>query len=229
MIDWAARFETLLREQLIPDFCRIEKRNCVPEGFREASLKLGQHDARYFLQAWDAGLVVRKSPGAYTAPGSHVTEQLFWDGQKIYSPRPYTLWLEPIITFGGLSRLHHDHRWPVEQIGTQSIDWAFDLVAKLPDDTDEFIAGEVKKSRREIDVMMEAMMAYGADPAAAEPPSADKTRNAFKKLAGLKARRAAVFWALGPEGYSLVFQVRHVDDGRVEFERIGQDGLDYPV
>ncbi|OLF71073.1 hypothetical protein AWH62_13525 [Maricaulis sp. W15] len=201
----------------------------MPEGFKEASLRIGDEDARYFLQAWEAGLIVRKSPGAYTAPASHVTEQLFWDGRKTYSPRPYTLWLEPIITFGGLSRLHHDHGWPVAQIGTQSIDWAFDLVARLPGEAEEFIAGEVKKSRREIDAMLDVMNALGADPAHSEPPSGDKTRNAYKKLAGLKARRAAVFWALGPEGYSLVFRVNYFDDGRVEFEPVGQDALEYQV
>ncbi len=70
-------------------------------------------------------------------------------------------------------------------------------------------------------------MRLGGEPTPQEPPKNDKTRNAYKKLVGLKARRAPVFWALGPDGYSLVFRVGYQDDGRVSFKPAAQDVLDY--
>ena len=222
------QFEQLVREHLIPEFCSDPNRNCEPVGFRENLAKLSERDAADFLRAWNGGLIEHQGRGQYRAAASSCNEQFFWDGLKNVRPRPFTLWLEPVITIAGLARLHFDYGWPKELIGTQSIDWAFDLVTFLPGEDTEFIAGEVKKSAKEIDTLLDLMKKFGLDPGLAEP-TRSKERNAFKKVAGLRSREAPIFWALGPDGLSHVFQVRYRQSGILEFEPAFGAQLNYPA
>tara|TARA_R110002096_G_scaffold34422_9_gene98321 strand:- start:375 stop:758 length:384 start_codon:yes stop_codon:yes gene_type:complete len=127
-----------------------------------------------------------------------------------------------------LARLHHDHGWPVDRLGTQSFDGAFDTVAYTVGHRNEHVAGEVKKARREVDDLVAYMAEYGADPSAPEPDkSQQKRRNAFRKLAALRDRNAPVFWALGPDGYSKAFLPRYLDSGVVELNEAGSSALDF--
>jgi hypothetical protein len=222
-------FEALLYDTLLPDFCSEPKRRCERKGFREESVRIVEEDASYFMQAWNSGLVERAGPGLYTATQSSGSEQFFWEGRKSEELRSFTLWLEPIITFGGLARLHHDYSWPKTQIGTQSVDWAFDIVAFKSDGPDEHIAGEVKKTRKEVDELLCLMQHYGSEPGAVEPDKSGKERNAFKKVTGLRSRRAPIFWALGPDGYSKVFTTKFEDGGVVEFNPADDDALRFPI
>jgi Icc-related predicted phosphoesterase len=110
--------------------------------------------------------------------------------------------------------LHLDFEWPSEHIGTQSADWAFDVVAYFPGSDEEAVAGEVKKTVSEVDQLIELMKMHG-ELSTAEAPRSGKQRNAFKKVAALRARKAPVLWVLGPGAYERVFNVSYLADLRV--------------
>lgn len=173
-------FERLLFDFLIPEFCGDPIRRCDVSGFRKASIEVGKEDARYFLMAWEGGLIEHQGRGLCRASRSAASEQFFWEGRKASKRSSFTLWLEPVITISGLARLHFDYRWPKHLIGTQSSDWAFDLVTFLPSSPNEIIAGEVKKARSEIDELIRLMQDFGQR-TGATPPSSVKARNAYKK------------------------------------------------
>jgi len=180
------------------------------------------------MWAWDSDLIEHHGRGIYRAAKSKAGEQFFWEGPRAASPRMFTLWMEPVITVGGLARLHFDFDWPKESIGCQSQDWAFDLVAILPNQTNEYIACEVKKASREIDYLADAMQAFGRDPIAIEPRVPGKLRNAFKKVGALRSRKIPLFWALGPNGDSRVFRVSYNDNGAVTFSPAFPEALSFP-
>lgn len=217
MNDNTTRFETLVRETLAPYYCTNPRLGFEPDGF-DADRKIPDPvDVAHFLRAWDLGLLRPLGEGRYGSVRGSASETLFWEGRKADSPRRFWLWLEPLITFGGLAKLHDEFGWPIEMIGTQSPDYAFDIVA-YPDATDvERIAGEVKKSRREVDQLLEMMVEYGGKPDASAL-AGEKGRNAYKKVEGLRARRAPVFWALGPAGYNRTFSVLFEDDGTLQLK-----------
>lgn len=225
-MDYRAHFERLLDDRLIPEFCNDTGRRLNPAGFKRSSIRVSDEDCRYFVMAWQAEIVRHLGRGMYRASLSAASEQFFWEGSKAADPRPFWLWLEPVITVGGLGRLHFDHGWPSHLIGTQSTDWAFDIVARLPNGRATHIAGEVKKSEREIDDLVGMMVDYGRDPPA-PLPAAGKRRNAFKKVAALRRGRAPIFWALGPAGRSDVFRVSYKGD-IVSFARADDRVLDFP-
>jgi hypothetical protein len=221
-------FEQLLVELLIPQFCSDPDRHLEVSGYRGSRQQLGEEDARYFLLAWHSGLIEHQDRGIYRAARSATTEQFFWEGPRAAEPRAFSLWLEPLITIGGLARLHFDHQWPAHLIGTQSIDSAFDIVAFLPDSSSEFIAGEVKKTVKEVDELVRLMEMFGREPASPEP-SSGKPRNAFKKLTALRSRKVPVFWALGPNGYGNVYDVSYEQNGVVNLGRVPNSFLNWQV
>ena len=143
---------------------------------------------------------------------------------RVGSPKPR---VEPIITFGGLARLHLDFGWPTENIGAQSPDSAFDIVAYSNSSSDERIAGEVKKTKREVDRLLELMAEYCSDPSAVALVG-ERGRNAFKKVEGLRARKAPIFWALGPAGYSRAFSVSYQEGGSIGLEEVDSSILMWP-
>jgi hypothetical protein len=208
-------FQAVLYDRLIPEFCSDSSRRCESSGFRSASVQIAEEDARYFLLGLDGGLIEHKGAGRYRTANSAATEQFFWEGPRGAEYRWFSLWLEPIITVAALARLHFDYGWPKELIGTQSADWTFDVVAFRPDNVNEAIAGEVKKTPSEIDHLIRLMDEFGRDPKK-EVPTSGRARNAFKKVAGLRARHAPVFWAVGPSGLSKVHRVEYNSNGTVE-------------
>lgn len=222
-------FETLLYDKLLPEFCSEPSRHLQVSSFRQESMRVSEADARYFLLAWRAGLIEHEGRGIYRAAMSSTGEQFFWEGPKAAKPRPFTLWLEPVITVAALARLHFDFGWPKDLIGCQSPDWAFDLVASLPDQFSEHIAGEVKRSSKEVDDLIAYMVGYGANPSATEPLESGKQRNAFKKVVALRKRRAPIFWAVGPDGDSRAFRVRYRDDDEVVLDQVDVGELRYPL
>lgn len=127
-----------------------------------------------------------------------------------------------------LARLKLDHGWPADRIGTQSIDWAFDLVAFTQADGSEFIPGEVKKTRRELGDLIALMRTFGADPTLVDPP-AGKQRNAWKKAVALRARRAPLFWAVGPDRAGGAYRVCYATAGSFELAPVDTSALDYAV
>nr|WP_166176030.1 hypothetical protein [Altererythrobacter segetis] len=225
MDDPLADFASLLQQELIPDWCADPLREMNSCGFKWGSVRLAASDALDFLRAWNSGLVRRERPGCYRAHRGAALEQFFWDGPKVPVPRSYTLWLEPLISFAALARLHLDFGWPADLIGTQSDDWAFDVVCFRPGSEIEHVAGEVKKSASEIDALINLMVHFGQDPDAPPPPSG-RERNAYKKVMALRERRAPVFWALGPAGYGNVFRVGYENE-RVSFTSTDDRALQF--
>jgi hypothetical protein len=169
------------------------------------------------MKAWHGGLISPVGRGLYRAICSAAGEQFFWEGPKRLEPRSFTLWLEPIITVAALARLHFDFGWPVDLIGTQSIDGAFDIVAFSPfRRANEHIAGEVKKSEAEVEMLLLLMQEFGREPLIVAP-TFGRQRNAYKKMAALRARNPPLFWAVGPAGYSRVFKLHYLNGGLVRF------------
>lgn len=215
MSDSLATFESLLHNRLIPEFCGDSSRGCTIAGFRQESAKVGAFDAAWFVRGFEAGLIEHCGRGLYRGPNSSAKEQFFWEGPRAEVPRRFSLWKEPVITIGALARLHFEFGWPKALLGTQSVDFAFDVVALHPRAAGEAVAGEVKKSVKELEELIRWMQALRLPPEMLEPPSQPKAINAYKKVAALRARRAPVFWAVGPDGLSHVFKPTYGEQGEV--------------
>jgi len=176
----------------------------------------------------DTGLVDHTGRGLYRAPRSRACEQFFWEGIKAVTPRSITLWIEPIITVAVLTRLHFDLGWPKNLMGTQSPDWAFDVVAYRDNDLlNEFLACEVKKSPKELDELIELMTRFGTESLASTEGLRGKERNAHRKVKALRVRHAPYFWAVGPEKYTHLFRVAYGADDVVTFREVPLDDIAY--
>ena len=153
--------------------------------------------------------------GSFLTAQSKAKEQIFWEGSRTTQPRKITLWQEPIITMAGMCRLSRDFHWPAQQLGLQSANWAFDLVAYDHSLTDELLLCEVKKTEREIDTLVQYMHRHSNTPNSALPETKGAERNALKKVIALRESSAKTFWALGPNSYSQVFSVSSKDGALV--------------
>ncbi|MEH6575418.1 hypothetical protein [Pseudoalteromonas distincta] len=212
MSDALSIFTEQLYETWLPEFCYAPHRNYSTDGFvNESVSKLSEFDATWFLDAVKSGLVEEKD-GFFTAPQSKAKEQIFWEGIKSKSPRPITLWVEPVITIGALARLNKEYGWPIERLGMQSKNWAFDMVGYDSDLEHEVLACEVKKQIKEVDDLLHYMHHYsGLSPLDIEPANA-KECNAYRKVKGIRHSWPKVFWALGPDGYGKIFHVARKED-----------------
>ncbi len=222
-------FRQLIIEHLLPEFCDDPQRDYSQTGFRKASIRVSDLDAANFTKAWHAGLIEHKGRGLYRAARSRASEQFFWQGAKTETVRPITLWLEPVITVAALARLHFEFAWPKRLLGTQSSDWAFDITAFLSDDaTNEYIACEVKKTPGEVQTLIDLMQRYATMKELSEDGMNSMEKNAFRKLNGLKARRAPVFWVVGPDGLSRIFKVSYGRNGDVILQEANEGLLLFP-
>lgn len=217
-------FESRLRSEWLAAFC--EPRSFQEAGFDPKSLaNLSAKDAGNFMRAVDGRLVVHQS-GVFTAPCSRAKEQIFWTGETVITPRPLTLWLEPVITIGALARLHEDFSWEPGRLGLQSKTWAFDLVGYAEDSQTELLMCEVKKSEREIDKLIELMTKHLATPAEADPELKGAEQNAFRKVVALRTSPSSqVFWALGPNHYEFIFRIRRDGVGKLSLEPADESAL----
>ena len=221
-------FEDRILTDLLPTFCDDPTRAWGSDGFRRDWERVSEADAEDFLRGIDNGLVKHVKRGQYRAPRSCASEQFFWEGPKSVEPRPITLWIEPIITVAVLARLHFDLGWPKDLLGTQSSDWAFDVTAFLPPHfTNEHIACEVKKTTAELDQLLTLMESFGATPDAEQPAKA-KELNAFRKVRALRNRKPPVFWAVGPNRSSYVFDVLYGSNEQVILSPASPNSLVYP-
>lgn len=203
---FSEQFKVLLARQLVPEFCSDPKKGLQPSGFVWPKDDVSEEDCRYLIMALRANLILHVGQGKYRTPLNSASEQFFWEGPKGVQDRKFWLWLEPVITVGGLARLHFDFGWPKALIGTQSTAYAFDLFTRLSPEGPMHIACEVKKSTAEVRRLINLMREFGAAPDADEPPSGPK-RNAWKKVDALRREPAPVLWVLGPNGLSVVFKV----------------------
>lgn len=218
-----ATFESRLQNDWLGPFCEARSFSC--DGFKTQSIaKLSPKDANNFMRAVDGGLVTHRD-GTFNAACSKAKEQIFWTGLRSISPRPLTLWLEPIITIGGLARLHEDFGWSADRLGLQSSTWAFDLVGYAGDGKTELLVCEVKKTEREINKLTELMTKHLATPAEALSELKGSERNAFKKVLSLRNSGSQVFWALGPEHHGFVFRIRRDHAGSIGLELSDESAL----
>jgi hypothetical protein len=221
-------FKQRVLTELLPQYCDDPSRGWGSEGFKPNWGGVSEVDAQDFLRGLDAGLVQHIGRGQYLAKRSATKEQFFWEGKKCISPRPISLWLEPIITVAGLTRLHFEFGWPEHLIGMQSQDYAFDLAAYLgADQTTEHIACEVKNSLKQLDDLIKNMRKFGIDSVQTEAGMSNKEVNAYRKLVALRKRKAPIFWVLGPGRASFVFNMSYSVDGVVTFSPAEENLLSY--
>lgn len=225
-------FRRRILDGLLPEFCLDPGRRFDPGGFKGGIDGIGNRDAENFLRALDAGLVTQRPSTTgnmtYFAPRGRGGEQFFWEGWKGTTPRSLTLWVEPIIAVATLGVLRFELGWPKALLGLQSVDLAFDVIACADMEPErEHIACEVKKTKGEVDDLLEAMHRFAAD-TARRPSSKGRDTNAYRNVAGLRACRARLFWAVGPDGHDAAFRVDDAEDGRVALRVVSTEALRYP-
>jgi hypothetical protein len=227
--DSLATFTRRLSAEWLPVYCNDSARQYSPAGYKADSNKVTTADARGFLRALDSGIVGHGKRGGYRLPHGKTEEVIFWEGSKNAVPRGITLWLEPVITISSVARLHLELGWPVTCLALQSVKWEFDLTASLPGNLEtEYIAGEVKKTEKELDALIEHMLDLAPQPEVDEKSLARPKLNAYRKLKGLIRRRAPFFWAVGPGGVSHAFAVVHSPESKIFFTHVPLDRLAYP-
>lgn len=144
---------------MLPVYCQDGKRRYDPAGFKPESIMVTPEDARDFMRDLDEPGLLRDIGGLrFVAARSSCFQNIFREGAKSKTPRTITLWIEPVITFAGLARLHLDLEWPKECLGTESKKWEFDLVAHWPPKSEnEHVAVGVKKTVAELEELLMPM------------------------------------------------------------------------
>lgn len=194
-------FSHRLYTDWLPTYCHDDRRRYHPSGFKATSITVSEADARDCMVAIDDQVVVDAGGGRFRASRSAAHEVLFWEGSKTASPRPITLWLEPVITFAALARLHRKYRWPKEDLGMQPKGWAFDLAAYGRDlNAPPCLLGEVKKSSSELRRLREDLLklSNGASPEIVPI-------NSTRKWQALVETKPSFVWLVGPNEESYVY------------------------
>ena len=221
-------FKEKVLNDLLIQYCMDPKRNYSTEGFKIASLKISNEDAYHFLRAMENSIVTDIGGCRYVMPKSKAFELIFWEGSKLKSPRDITLWHEPVITIGAASRLNLDYGWPKELLGMQSKDGAFDLVAYVSKETDHlYIAGEVKKTTKEIDDLLSHLFHFDASLNYDYSQMNHRVINSHKKWLSLNQSKAPYFWAIGPGNDTRLFQVSYKLNGNIDFKSCSLDFLSF--
>lgn len=222
-----SEFRDRLHGEWLTPFC--DSRGYAYGGFVSSSLdKLSEADARDFMNALDSGLVTHQA-GAFRAACSKANEYLFWEGATNVSPRRLTLWLEPVITVAGLWRMQHKFGWPPEQLGAQSLSYAFDFVGYEADQKTELVSCEVKPTRQSVDLLIALMHEHGATPKEALKDCKPAVKNALKKVIALRESDSHTFWALGPDNYDHVFAVTRSSVGEVVLTATNDSALNFGI
>ena len=71
------------------------------------------------------------------------------------------------------------------------------------------------------------MRKFANDNVQSEVGLSNKEVNAYRKLVALRKRKAPIFWALGPERVSFVFNMSYSVDGAVTFSPAEENVLSY--
>lgn len=200
-------FTDRLYKEWLPSYCNAVHRCYSIEGFKPSTIEnLSEYDANWFMQALDNDLVF-ESEGDFLAPRSYAKEIIFWEGSKKENPRSITLWIEPIITIGALARLNKEFGWPASNLGAQSKTWEFDLACYRGASEKEYIVCEVKKTPQEIEKLLHFMQHYSLKEVQSNEPENATERNAYRKVQGIRKTWPILFWALGPNNDSHVFEI----------------------
>ncbi len=214
-------FKRRLYDVWLPNFCEDSNRRYSPDGFKAQSIKVSEFDANNFIRALDSGLVKDSGGGRHHCARRSAFVQIFTSGSKLIEPRPLTLWIEPVITIGTIARLGLDYGWPAKFLCMEPKDWAFDFaVFKSESSEDEYVAGEVKKTNKELDSLINDLMEFsqfGITERHSKPP---KRINSFKKWLALLRCKAPLFWAVGPNDYTRLFAVQYDTDHTATFTEV---------
>jgi len=109
----------------------------------------------------------------------------------------------------------------------QSKTSAFDVMVYKPNDLmDVFIAGEIKKSSKEIDDLLRYIQKFNVMNDLHENIP-ESLKNAHRKWMGLRQCRAPLFWTLGPDCDSRLFKVSYSHEGDVMMDQVEDDMLYY--
>jgi hypothetical protein len=110
-------FNHRVTSEWLPAFCKDKKRNYDFAGFVAKPNELSDQDSKEFMRAMDEKIVSVDSGGRFTMPQSKATEVNFWEHDRSISPRPISLWIEPVVTISANARLHFG--WPLASLGMQ--------------------------------------------------------------------------------------------------------------
>ncbi len=220
------KFTRAIHADWLPTYCAA--RGYSVDGFRPSSIQVTEVDAVDCMRAIDQAVVIDHGGGKYKAPRSAAQEVMFWEGLKNTSPRPITLWIEPVITMAAAARLHLDYGWPKAAIGLQSRKWGFDLVAYTSSEGDrEHIVGEIKKTDRELQKLISELKTLSRDSQDTGVEAPAVSRNTRKKWDELLERRPRVLWALGPGGAGVVFTLAYPRNHCAVFTEARPSALNY--
>ncbi len=226
--EFKREFMRRLNEEWLPAYCNDPKRQYPIEGFGSGKDSLTDKDAEDFMRAIDHGVASIGDRQRLKMTHGHASETLFWEGEKNVHPRPISLWLESVITVAVGARLHLDYGWPIQFLGMQSKDSAFDVMAfKAPDFMNEYVAVEVKKASREVDTLLENLVKCCAGDHDPSCYSKGKRLNAHRKWIALKARHPQLFWAVGPYPDSRLFEVLVTTDKNIRLEAVSTARLHF--
>ncbi|MGI9173315.1 MAG: hypothetical protein ACR2F0_08410 [Chthoniobacterales bacterium] len=126
------------------------------------------------------------------------------------------------------ARLHLDYGWPLDLLGMQSADNAFDAMAfETPECLNERVAVEVKRDAAGVRRLLKHLALCCAGEHADSCYAKGTRRNAHKKWVAINARRPPLFWAVGPYPVSRVFAVVHDEAGGVQLEEVSTDRLHF--
>jgi len=132
-------------------------------------------------------------------------------------------WLKRYVLLG---RLGLDYGWPNNLLCMQSKDWAFDFAVFLTTSSEnEFIAGEVKKTNKELDDLISDLVCFGLEGTTELVDDNPKKINSYKKWLALLDRKAPFFWAGGPYDYTQLFEVEYNDDHAAKFNEVKLEQL----
>jgi len=159
------------------------------------------------MLAIDNAVVIDTGGGRYRAKRSATHEVLFWEGRKSTTPRPITLWLEPVITFAALARLHFFYNWPKESLAMQP-KGAFDFAAHHVSDSEHIeILGEVKKTSSELRNLQKDFLALSSGTDASHLPE-----NSTRKWSNMLKEKPRLLWLVGPMEESYTYAVDYTMD-----------------
>jgi hypothetical protein len=228
---WSSKdkFMRRLQEEWLPAYCNDPGRLYSIEGYRAKHDNLTENDAKDFLRALDNSVAAFGDRERLRMAHGHASETLFWEHERNIVPRPITLWLETVITVAVGARLHLNYGWPIASLGMQSKDSAFDVMAfRPPDFTNEHVAVEVKKSSRELNLLMQNLTrcCIGDHDTGCQT---NATRvNAHRKWIAISSRRPKFFWAVGPSPDSRLYKVYYADHAQtITLQPVELDKLNY--
>lgn len=219
----------LISEWVISD-CDVRGDDVQPQGFDDTNFQhVSEFDARWFLEALDAGHMT-ETRSVFHTTGHEVKLRIFSHLQRGPAVRKTTLSLEPIINVGAVARLIDQYGWPSAQLGQSARPYPFDLVCFDMGRKQELVVCEVKKSHKEVVVLMNWMRKFAAIAPLDAIPTNGTEKNAYNKVVGLRKSLPKFFWVLGPAGIGTTYRLDWQHDGvLLQFEPVPERVLAYSV